>query len=241
MGLKAREQLAALRKNTAELAAVATDQYAPYETRVGAALALRRGGGAALTTGAAELDLLASSTPLTEQAVSKTYWYFARVEAASAIADPAAKIRILRAAIATDPAPFDPFLKLFRLALDAKRYQLAISSMPAEIPHPGLESPQPWMVSQFLRNTPFSQADRALIARGMGDAYMHLNEPERSAYCYRLGLALDHSQAQPNLPAMLQAIELRKANDDRRPVVSRNLEQPHLVRPRRTAAHGGAR
>jgi hypothetical protein len=52
---------------------------------------------------------------------------------------------------------------------------------------------------------------------------------------------LEPSTAQPNLQAMLQAIELRKVNDERRPVVSRNLEQPHLVVPRQTAARGGAR
>lgn len=249
--VKARQQLAALRKNTAELTAVATDQYAPYETRADAALALRRSGGATLTTGTVELDLLASSMPLTEQAVNKPYWYWARLEAASAIMDPAAKIRILKAAIATDPARFDPFLKLFRTALDQKRYRLSISSMPAQPetraePPPGSERIPEWMVSSFLQNTPFSQADRAFVGRGLGEAYMRLNEPEKSVYYYRLALELDASHAQraaiePNLQAMRQALELRRANEERRPVVSRNLEQPHLVRPRQTAARGGAR
>lgn len=111
-------------------------------------------------------------------------------------------------------------------------------------PPPDSEKFPDWMVSSFLQNTTFHQADRAFFARGLGEAYQRLNEPARSVYYYRLALELDRTPSQsaaiePALKAMRQALELRQANDARRPVVSQNLEQPHIVRARLTAARGG--
>lgn len=243
--VQSREQRAAVRKSVPELTAIAGGAHEPYSTRADAAIALRANGGAALTTRAGELDLLASTAPLTEAAVNGPYWFRARVEAASASHDPAAKIRLLRTAIAVDPRPEQPRLDLFRTALDQKRYHLAISAVPVE-PAQGYEMNAPnqaelpeWQVSGFLRNTVLSAAERALVARGLGEAYLRLNEPERAVYYYRLSLALDKSPGQnaaikPNLEAAGRTLSLKRANDQRRPMVTRNLEQPFIVRPRLT-------
>ncbi len=236
---EAREQLAALRKNTQELAAVASGQFTAYSTRAGAAVAMR---GTGLKPGAPELDLLASSTPLTEAAVSKPYWYRARVEAAAAAANPV-KLRLLQAAIAIRPEPFEPRLALFRTALEQKRYQLAISSIPVQTQEgqaaPELEHLSDWMTQQFLATEPIDRDTRAMIAMGLGDAYRQLNQPAEAAFFYLMAREMNGS-AVPALDAVRNMVQLRAANDARRPVVTANLEQPHPVRPRLTQARGGA-
>ena len=245
---EARAKLAELTRNVRELSAVASNPNAAYGVRASAAVAIRSNGGAALTTGSAELDLLASATPFTEASVNRPYWYRARVEAAAAINDGASRIRILLAAIATDPAPAEPRLQLFRTAMDLKRYQQAIAAMPpaggqgSESGSDSAEFPE-WQVSMFLQNTPYTAADRAFVARGLGEAYQRLNDPPRAVYYYRLAMELDKSPTlraaiQPNLDATRRAVSLKRSNAQRRPVVSRNLEQPQLVRPKLTS--GGA-
>ena len=247
----ARERLAEARKSAQELAGLVNDKFAPYANRSDAAKALRHAGGAATASGSAELDLLASTGSLAEQAVNKPYWYPARIEASAATKDTAAKIRILLGAIATWPDPPAPRLDLFRAALDQKRYATAIAAMP-EQPESWMENlpegeqfPE-WMASSFLQGTPYGIADRAFVAAGLGEACQRLNEPARSAYYYRLALDLDRSAAAraaigPKLDLMVEAMTLRKTNAERRPVVSRNLDQPHIVRPKVTVAERRAR
>jgi Tfp pilus assembly protein PilF len=246
-----REQLASLRGNTADLGAVASDASATYAVRADAAAAVRHSGGAALTTGSAELDLLAASTSLTEQAANKPFWYRARLETAAGVKDSAAKLRILLAATSVDPVPTASRLDLFRAALDQKRYALAIASVPSqsetppEAPSDSGKLPE-WVVNSFMPNTPFGQAERAVFARGLGEAYQRMNDPAHAVYYYRLALEMDRSPAatkaiEPALKAMRERVELRRANEVRRPVVTTNLEQPHIVRPRLTVARGGAR
>ena len=144
------------------------------------------------------------------------------METAAAVKDPAAKIRILLAATAMDPVP-RPRLHLFRAAIDQKRYALAISSVPCnrkrppEAPSDSGKLPE-WVVSSFLPNTPFGQAERAFFARGLGEAYQRLNDPAHAVYYYRLALELDRSPAaskaiEPNLKAMRERVELRQANE----------------------------
>jgi tetratricopeptide (TPR) repeat protein len=244
----AKEKLAEVQKNTSELTAAASDKQGPYTVRADAAGALRGLGGVTLNSGAAELDLLASKAALTEAAVNRPYWYQARLAAAHAAANAAAKIRLLEAAIAVNPEPAAPRIELFRTALDARRYRLAISSVassantPAYLPPDG-EVFQPWLAEQFLQGMPLGSSERAAVARGLGEAYQRLTDPEMAIYFYRLSLELSRSQPEraaleKNLEAMRAAVRLRTANEQRRPVVTKNLEQPHVVRARLTG--GGA-
>jgi hypothetical protein len=60
------------------------------------------------------------------------------------------------------------------------------------------------------------------------------------------GMALESEPAAEDRPAMQQAkdrvsaaLELRAENARRRPVISKNLEQDRLVRPRLAANNGG--
>ena len=247
---QAREHLAELRYNAPDLTALAKGVYALYTVRSDAAVALRRAGGATLGSGTGELDLLASSSPFTEAAVNKPYWHRARVEAASSLKDPAAKIRLLLAAVAIDPKPPGPRFDLFRTALDQRRYTLALSTMPlqnlgVEPNFPEGERAPEWILGTFLQGTDLSAADRAVVARGVGEAYQRLKEPAKAIYYYRLALELDRSPAQrtavqPNIDTLRTELKLRQANQERRPVVTRNLEQPHVVKPRLTQPGGPA-
>ncbi len=243
-----KEKLAELRKNNAELASLANDKTAEFTVRADASVAIRKLGGASLKTGSPELDLLASTAPLTEAAVNKPYWHRARVEAAGATNAAAAKIRLLMAAIAVNPEPSAPRMELFRIALAAKRYQLAVSSVAAAANAPSYAPPETeefpqYLAEQFLQGTGAGTTERASIARGLGEAYQQLNDPALAVYYYRLSLDLSKSQPQQaalekNLEVMRAAVKLKIANEERRPVVTKNLEQPHIVKPRLT--QGGA-
>ena len=239
---ESRARLAELRKDTAALTALVNDKSALYVARAGAAAAMRRLGGAAMTSGSGELDLLASSAPLGEAAVNKAYWYRARVEAAAGSKDPAVRIRLLQAALATEPQHNDARLSLFRAALEARRYNTAIASvaslpgqMAMSMPDSG---PVPnYILDQFVNGAGFGIAERAAVARGLGESYQRLGDPTLAQYFWRLSLAFAPGQAgheaiEKNIAAARAAVQLRTENDARRPVVTANVEQPHAVRPR---------
>lgn len=236
-----RVRWAELARNTQELTALAGNPNASYSARGDAAVALRRSGGTKVATGSAELDLLASNTALTELGVNKPYWYRARVEAAPAIQDGPSKARTLILAIGLNPAPVEPRVELFRTQLSLKRYQQAIWALP-EGAHTAenlsdAETFPEWQTGSFLRDAPYNATERAAIARGLGDSWRNLGEAWRALYYYRLAMELDRSPAmksgvQSNLDAVRRSVALKKQNNERRPVITKNLEQPHVVRPK---------
>ena len=245
---ESRERLAELRKDAAALTAVAVDRNAPYAIRASAASGLRASGGAAIASGAAELDLLASSTALTEAGVNKAYWYRARVEAAAASKDPAVRIRLLQAALATDPSHVDARLSLFNTAVEARRWSLAVASVSplagqSVMGMPEIGGVPNYVLDEFLNGAGLGIVERAAVARGLGEANQRLSEPALARSFYRLSLAFAPGQAgraavEKNIAAAKSAVELRAANEQRRLVVTGNLEQPHVVRPRLSAGGG---
>ncbi|MBS1872968.1 MAG: hypothetical protein JSU00_07120 [Acidobacteria bacterium] len=246
--MASRAKWAELAANSRELTNITSDSNTSYVVRADAAVALRKMGGAKVSTGSAELDLLASSAPLTELGVNKPYWRPARLEAAAVIKDGASKARTLILAIGADPTPVAPRVDLFRTQLSLKRYQQAIWVLPDDTQSsaniPDNEAIPEYLAGSFLRDTPLTAVERASVSKGLGEAWRNLGDPTRASYFYRLAMELDKSPAlkaaiQADLDLVRKAVALRRENNERRPVISKNLEQPHTVRPKLAA--GGAR
>ena len=107
-----------------DLAAVAKNPQATYAIRVEAAQELRKAGGLeALASGAPELDLIAGKTPITEPQASQPFYLASRLLASENVT-PAARFRLLSAAVSTAPSPVLR-TRLFRSAFELKRWSLA--------------------------------------------------------------------------------------------------------------------
>ncbi len=193
---EAREKLATIRGNAAELAAVAKSTDAAYATRVEAARAIRKMKGPALD--GTEAELIAISSGSADYA--HPYWVAARVDAGTE--------KALLEASAIDPSISK--LPVFRAALAAKHDQLALA-IGREID---------WNIE---------------VAKGMAGAYQRTGDLEGAAQMYQRVIDVEPDDAARRALAALKArLELDRKNQSRRPVVSDNLEQDRLVRPRVT-------
>ncbi len=234
----AKRKLGEAQRNIPLLAELAASNELPYPIRAEAALAIRKDKGDVLHTAGTELNLLSSQGAIAVTAAEQPYYYYARVTAADDSADPIVRIRLLLGAIAINPGPSEPRSKLFRAALDAKRYQLALSAMEpiANTVFNGEESGQ-YAASQFLFQSGFDQAQRASAARGMADAYRQLGRLPEAAGAYKAALVIEPVQAikagdGKALATLKAALALRAANDARRPIVSESLDQDRVVKQR---------
>lgn len=196
-------------------ASVAAAPEAPYALRAEAALLKP-----AMKTGSAELDLLASGT-IAPAAAEQPFFYHARMKAAQTTADP---IRLLMGALAIDPNAIEARLALFRAALAGGNYQTALSSMEPV---------------RDLSETGLDPRERAAVSEGLGLASEKVGRPRAAIAFYQTALDLEPTQSARVALDRLRAEEDRRAqNAQRRPVISRGLEQEHLVRVR---LNGGAR
>ncbi len=87
---------------------------------------------------------------------------------------------------------------------------------------------------------PVDPARRAAIAGELADCYAKMNMSREAAFYYGIALQIQPSDANAkNQIRSLQAqLELQRANRQRKPVVTENLEQDHVVRPRLTRQGG---
>lgn len=222
-------------------AAVAAAPEAPYALRAQAAL-LKPSGKA----GSAELDLLASGA-VAPAAAEQPFFYHARIEAARTTSDAAARIRLLRNALAIDPNANEARLALFRAALAGGEYQTALSSMEPMLhtvrsllsrPDPGEGAAPPYLTGMFLAETGLDERERGTLAEGLGLASEKVGRPGAAIVFYRMALALEPTQGAREALDRLRAEQDRRARDaQRRPAISKGLEQERLVRPR---LNGGA-
>lgn len=88
-------------------------------------------------------------------------------------------------------------------------------------------------------------AQRAVVARELADSYSKLNLLREAAFYYRIALQLQPSNAEATaqLNSVQAQLDRQRANRQRRPVITANLEQDHAVRPRlaeRAGSQGGA-
>jgi tetratricopeptide (TPR) repeat protein len=243
------------------LRATAESNDAPYETRVAAARFLGESKAVpALTTASVELNLLSDPSQIPATSAEKPYFYYARLAAAVQSSDAAVKIRLLEGAVSIDPNADDPKIALFDLAYGAKRYQTAISTLHPLILRGGMnissaqngegadeenQYQNQYYTQQFLgqpvqygrpAGTPavLDTARRAVIARKLADSYAKLNMLNEAGFCYRMALLLDPKDAQSktHLDSLLAQLERQRANRQRQPAITQNLEQDHAVRPR---------
>jgi cellulose synthase operon protein C len=229
-------------------ARVAAMPQAPYAVRVEAAKLGRTQG---LPP---ELELLSTSTVSAAQAEQPLY-YYARLRAAEGTKDAATRIRLLGGALAIDPDPPKPRLELVRTAVAEGRYQLAVSVASAlwqqgglrytlkqaDVPaarEEGEHEYADYLASEFLVDGGLAERERAEIARGLGQAFVKLDQPGAARTLYRIALKLAPvAEVRAELDGIRVAEERRAQNALRRPMIKDGVEQDHLVRPRIT---GGA-
>ena len=232
----ARRRLAEIQGSKEALAAVARSADAPYDSRVAAALALRKLKSEALTGVDAELALLSAQTPLTDREVSKPYFVRSRLEAAAITRDPAAREELLAGAIAVDPKPRAPRLAAFSAALEARHYALAVAIAHQLLPQYFREDGgfTPWIAESFLSG--MDKANRVMLARGLGEAEQRLGDLRAASLYYQIAQKIEPADSVGrSLNAVRVQLALNAKNEARRPIVTDALEQDHLVRPKVSA------
>jgi hypothetical protein len=250
------------------LRATAESNEATYETRAAAARFLGESKAAVLATASAELNLLSGPAPIPTASAEKPYFYYARLAAAAQSSDAAVKIRLWEGAASIEPDSDDPKLALFDEAYRAKRYQTAIAaiyplilrggiSVPAEQPESVAgqavedQNENRYYTEQFINGAVrygrhagapavLDPARRAAIARELADSYTKLNMPREAAFYCRIALQLDpaDTEAKTQLSLLQSQLEHQRANRQRQPVITENLEQEHAVRPRLAVPSG---
>jgi tetratricopeptide (TPR) repeat protein len=228
----ARERLSALQGSGPELTAVAKTDQATYTTRVAAALAIRKLKTEPLTGADAELILLSSQEPFSEAAVNHPYFSASRLEAALAARDAAARERLLSAVLAIDPKLPAPRLDLFRAALEARHDSLAIAI--AGQLSPGFSDRMEfttWEADAFMSGA--SDDTRLTLARGLGEAHQRRGDFRSAALYFQIAQHIrPQDQVRRSLGTIRARMEIDARNDARRPIVSDNLDQDRLVRPK---------
>jgi len=161
-------------------------------------------------------------------------------------------------ALAADPERPGLRLALFRAALDAGEARLAVSTIEPTWERGGLKhmlerdpvaaeeqtergfSPYEFHASQFLAGTELSSLERATLARRLAGAFEKLDQPPAALVFYLISQEIAATAEARAAIARLRADFARRAeNERRRPIVRDLLDQPLLVRPRLTAGKTG--
>ncbi len=233
----------------------AASQASPAGTHVGA--------GAPENLGSAELALLAANAAPAPGPAAQPFYYEARLTAAP-FAPLSDRVRLLREAVALNPDDAATRLVLFRAAHGAAEFQLAVAAFEPLAANTNLayrfqqyDSPldehQPdigvdrWMAQQFLSAQGLDDAARAALASDLAHALEQVERLGLAELVYRLALelsppGLQHSAIEQSVDRVHAVRQRRAQNASRRPVITKNLDQDHLVRPRLAAAPqtGGA-
>jgi hypothetical protein len=208
---------------------------APYEVRLKAA-ELAPGSG----FGSGELDLLAGGASPSPAAAEKPYFYFARLKAAEAAAKPQDRVASLMGAIAIDPAPLAPRVRLVSAAIESGNPQIALAAVESQIRNfsyylnndSATEVELPWLVREFLSEDT-DAAERAAVARALGKASAELGVLPRAVLFYKLSVAIEPSAETRAALDQARAEQARQVeNTRRRPVIAKELGQAQLVEPR---------
>jgi Tfp pilus assembly protein PilF len=218
------------------LRTLAASPDTPYANRIEAAAALAKVSTDKPALGSGELDLMASGTPIDAAASERPYYWNARMKAATQATNNDVKIRLLRGALEIDPQSNVPRLPLFQAAMALNRNMTAIGAL---IPLIGgqqrleqeYSSNSRYLADEFLYSTLLPVKDRARIARELAGIFRKIDSPQPALTLLRISQHLD-----PAAPSGLAALEAEQtriaANELRRPLITKNLEQERNVRPR---------
>jgi tetratricopeptide (TPR) repeat protein len=208
-----------------------------YSVRVEAARAFASAGGRLGRPAQTEIDWLRAMPDLTPAAADRPMFVAARRAAAERAPDPAARISLLLAAVAADPAGPGLRVPLFRADLAGGK------------PADAIEAIQPILArSRALTNTGLTAADRARFARELGEAHQQVDRLPEAVRFFTIALEGQSTAARApirqRITALNEEIARRARNAARQPHVGEALDQPQLVRPRippKTAVQGAAR
>jgi len=202
------------------------------------------------------------------QAASQPFFHAARLTAGESATSNAERLRLLREAIAISPDVSGIQLSLFRAARQSGEHHLGVAALMPLLDSTGLAYAlrQPDSILRedtglhedagangnqrrqsgvFLAAEALPAGERARLASAVADSFERIGRLQAAEMLY--GLALESEPASEDRPAMQQAkdrvsasLALRAENARRRPVISKNLDQDRLVRPRLAANNGGA-
>ena len=237
--------------------AVATDAQATYADRLAAA-AILTGSGPDLGSG--ELDVIAHGTG----SADKPYFFIARLSAAKKSTDVALSARLLQSALADAPDRDAARLPLFYALIALKQDRLAISAIEpflrngsllnlffrrsrsydqdVEPEEPAAAAPDA-ATTEPLANSDRAKAlaaDRVTLTIALAKSYADLGALETSLGYYRMALPGTVSPMQSvevtrNITNIRAAIRRQANNAQRMPVIHKEIDQDHLVRPRLVA------
>jgi thioredoxin-like negative regulator of GroEL len=144
----------------------------------------------------------------------KPYYVIARLKAAENAGDTATRARLLKGAVASDPSPIEPRLKLFSAYMQANRFDNALAVFRGQAPQE--EVP-----------------DRAAIVRDIAVAHRKSGHLEQARQFYRMLGNLDSGQdVKAELASIEAELQRLQQNQRRMPHVHDNLDQTQRVRPR---------
>jgi tetratricopeptide (TPR) repeat protein len=241
---KAQLEYARLQAEPSILDQIRKSNNASYEIRVAAALQLRDLQHPA--SGTDELSLLTHATISAAEA-SQPFFVKARVEAAQKSTNSVEKLRLYREAIQIEPSLSEPRLEVAATALELRRDALGIAALDSYTQQRPIEydpdeedrrSPPP------LQRQPRSKRYFA-VEELAAAALVRMHELGRS-----LSMYIDLAQHSPDVSrrpefqktadAISRQQSLQAINEMRRPVVTNNITQPVIVKPRlRSLPTGG--
>jgi hypothetical protein len=142
--------------------------------------------------------------------------------------------RLLRDAVAVDPRNEAAKIALFRAALAARHDSLVIAAAGVFVSRYVFESEySTWVADGFLSN--MTTADRAAIARGLGEANQRTGDWRAASLFYQIAQRIEPAAViGRDLEAVRRRMEIQKENEARWPVVTDHLDQDRLVRARIT-------
>jgi hypothetical protein len=223
-----------------------------YEQRLLAAEALA-GSRPQAQLGSRELEIIARKAAVTPAEADKPYYYRARAIAAASAPD-SAKVMLLRNALQDRPRRPEARLPLFRAALAFKRLEFALSilqpymtgySASGALPEGQTEEEAADNLAGS-RLASLSKADRPVVAKQVGLAYLQLDQKQEALEYLRLSLRTDTSPSRrketvQQIEEVKAAIRREEANANRRPRLREEVEPGVVVRPRLGASAGALR
>jgi tetratricopeptide (TPR) repeat protein len=246
----------------ARATSVATDSHAAYTVRLAAA-AILTGSGPELGSG--ELDFVAHGSGTAD----KPYFYAARLTAAKTTTDAALSARLLGNALADAPDRDTVRVPLFYAFAALKQDQLALSDIEPLLrvgylmglsrhvsrsydQDAASEDSEAGELDDAAGRVPASSerneappGDRAVLAIAVAKSYANLGALETSLRYYRMALngkISDTTRAEVtrSINEVRGAIRRNANNARRMPVIHKEIDQDHLVRPRLVAVQNAS-